>query len=223
MTSSKIKIIACFCMLLDHIGAILYPDLIILRIIGRIAFPLFAFLIVEGYFHTKNINKYLIRLGIFALISEIPFDRAFKGAWLEFSYQNVFFTLFIGLFAIYVYDKTKSKNNTLAVIYLIGFMILSIFIQSDYDVFGILTIFGLYKFRKQGTLVASWLFIVNGAMVLLATNYYGQFTLQSMTQIFAVGSLPIILLYNGKKGFNIKYLFYLFYPAHLLFLWYLAK
>lgn len=219
MTSSNLKVIACLSMLIDHIGAILFPNILVFRILGRIAFPIFAFLIVEGYFHTKNVQKYLFRLGIFALISEIPFDRAFNGAWLELGSQNVFFTLFIGLITIYVYDHLNEKYNTLGVVFIICLTILSEFIRSDYGAFGILMIFIFYKNKDNKGQQALWLFIINGLMAVLSSMVVNTISLRSIIQIFALLSLPIIFIYNGKKGLRLKYFFYLFYPLHLIILY----
>lgn len=215
MTSSNLKIIACISMLIDHIGAILFPNILIFRIIGRIAFPIFAFLIVEGYYHTKNINNYLLRLGVFSLISEIPFDRAFNNSWLEYSSQNVFFTLFIGLVAIALHDKYKDNNKVLSAISIIALAILNEIIRADYGVFGVLIIFSFYKFRGQKKYIILWLFLIN-AMVALVVSYISKFTLKSSIQFFELLSLPIIFNYNGKKGLKLKYVFYFFYPVHLI-------
>ncbi|NLC03985.1 MAG: TraX protein, partial [Tissierellia bacterium] len=91
-----LKIIALISMVIDHYGAIFQSGIDIYRIIGRLAFPIYAFLLVEGYTHTRDVKKYGRRLLIFALVSELPFDLAFYGK-LSFTHQNIFFTLFIGL------------------------------------------------------------------------------------------------------------------------------
>lgn len=95
-------------------GYVLFPDLILLRIIGRLSFPIFMFLIEEGYIHTRSVNRYMIRLGVFAILSEIPFDLAFHGELLEFQNQNIFFTLLLGLVAIKIYDQFKERSILLA-------------------------------------------------------------------------------------------------------------
>ena len=97
LTSNQLKIIALVAMTCDHVGKELLPQCQILQIIGRLAFPIFAYTLVEGFMHTHDVKKYLMRLGILALLSEIPFDLAFNGTILEFGHQNVFFTLFLGI------------------------------------------------------------------------------------------------------------------------------
>ena len=91
-----LKMIAIISMLTDHVGCILFPDELIFRAIGRIAFPIFCFLVVEGFFHTRNTWNYLMRLCIFAILSEIPFDLAFFGKVFYLQKQNVFMTLALG-------------------------------------------------------------------------------------------------------------------------------
>ena len=123
MSAFLIKIIASICMLIDHTGAVFPVSTpFILRLIGRIAFPIYAYMIAQGCKHTKNINKYLLRLGIFALISEIPFDIAFKRYTMDgvlnlninfFAETNVFYTLFLGAACIAIYERVKTKKRPL--------------------------------------------------------------------------------------------------------------
>jgi hypothetical protein len=98
MNSAQLKILACLCMLIDHIGAVLYPDMRILRIIGRLAFPIFVFLIAEGYRRTKDLSDYMGRLMVFALISQLAFNAAFLGSATkpDSLNLNVLFTLIMG-------------------------------------------------------------------------------------------------------------------------------
>jgi len=116
MTAFVLKIIASICMLIDHTGAI-FPTPEIFRLIGRIVFPIYAYMIAQGCKHTKNINKYLFRLGVFAIISEIPFDLAFYRYFGNpfgvnyFSETNVFYTLFLGAACIAVYERLKTKQR----------------------------------------------------------------------------------------------------------------
>lgn len=207
ISSFVLKKIAITSMLIDHVGAVFFPQYIVFRIIGRLAFPIFCFLLMQGYFHTKNIYKYGFRLFIFSLISEIPFDLAFNNSIFYKESQNVFFTLLIGLIVIYFCEKQKSMVSKL-MICAIG-MVVAIFLNTDYSLYGILLIFIFYIFRKNkiyysfGTIIANIMAIGN-------------------IQMFSVFSLIPILLYNGKKGFgSLKYIFYIFYPLHLLILYFL--
>ena len=208
MSSFHLKMVAIITMLIDHIGSVVFPEFIILRIIGRLAFPLFAFLITEGYRHTSNFSKYLIRLSIFALISQYPF-------WLAFGFDsrlNIFFTLTFGLLAIYLSEKYE---NILPVIILALFADV---ISTDYGAFGILLIYLIHIFRDDFnkmfgyiSLLYAGFFLVGGLMVETNAVYY-------YLQIFALSSFLFIKLYDGRQGPKLKYFFYLFYPVHLLIL-----
>ena len=98
-------------MIIDHTGAVLFPGELMFRYIGRISFPIFCFLLTEGFFHTKDVRKYMLRLGIFAVVSEIPYDLAFRGTVLEFEHQNVFFTLFMGVVMMYALEKSGERSE----------------------------------------------------------------------------------------------------------------
>ncbi len=218
MTSSDLKIVACITMVLDHIGVLLFPEFIILRIIGRVSFPIFCFLLVEGYFHTSNIKKYLIRLALFALISEIPFDLAFTNTLFYLKHQNVFFTLFFGMLSIHLYDNYK-KNNPFSFIYILLFIVINYFFYSDYGAIGIIMIFGFYLLRGKFvrlTLFVMTLVIVTFFWQLLSAKYMLSSVL---VQLFQIGSLPLIYFYTGSRGLKIKKFFYGFYPIHLLILY----
>ena len=236
MSSFTLKMIAIITMLIDHIGAIFIPEntllYVIFRGIGRLAFPIFVFLIVEGFYHTSNIKRYLARLGIFALLSEIPFDIAFydsnypganlvteisKGAYAAvltrmMQYQNVFFTLFLGLLLITLINRTEKKfskqtiySSMIIAALTLAFCLLALFLRTDYNFAGILLIAAFYLFRGNKALLTVSLLIVFGGI------YGGISILAALSMIF-------ISLYNGKKGKDIKYFFYIFYPAHLLIL-----
>lgn len=111
ITSNALKIFACACMLCDHVGLVLVDNNSVMRAIGRVAFPIFVFLLVEGYRHTSNVKKYILRLFVFAIISEVPFDLAFTGNVFDLRYQNVFFTLTAGLIVIYLLDIVLKEMN----------------------------------------------------------------------------------------------------------------
>jgi uncharacterized membrane protein len=137
-------------MLIDHIGFVLFPQYLFLRVIGRIAFPIFAYLITEGYIHTHSIKKYSIRLFIFALVSQAPYMLAFHGTYL-----NIFFTLFIGLMALYATDYEFSKNqllnNILKAIVVSAIVISSYIFCAEYGIYGVLTILAFKLFKNNFT------------------------------------------------------------------------
>lgn len=246
MSTFVLKIIAVATMLIDHIAAVFFtygsPIWIICRSIGRLSFPIFAFLIAEGFHHTSNIKKYLTRLGIFALISEIPFDMAFyhdhygsdfikdfklalsgsdiaqSDAFIKnlLSHQNIFFTLFLGLLAMYLmgmvekkYSKQALAMNVLNALITLGFCVFAVILRADYDMIGILIIVAFYLFRGNKLLITISLLIACGP---LFAN--GNITIQ----IFAALAMIPIAFYNGEKGKSFKYFFYAFYPVHLVLL-----
>lgn len=222
MSTFALKLVAIICMLIDHIGAVFMEGTSLynpMRVIGRIAFPLFAFLIVEGYYHTRDVKKYMLRLGIFALISEIPFDLAFNHKLFYWSYQNIFFTLFIGLVVIYFLEEARKKYPVNSSTYtlveagaILGGCILSIAIFSDYNILGILTILVFYIFRGKLPMIFIGLVALHGLLL-------GNLGIQTA----AVLSVVFIVLYNGKKGPSLKYFFYAFYPVHLIIIYCIDK
>lgn len=204
LNSFQLKCIAIITMLIDHIGAVLLPEYIILRYIGRISFPIFCFLLTEGFFHTKNVRKYILRLGFFALLSEIPYDLAFMNSVMDFRRQNVFFTLFIGM--VMMYAVTRTNNLTEKTLYLVLAMWAAQMVRGDYGYKGILLIATYFFFREYKVLKlllgSVWNLMWNGSI-----QAYG-----------ALASIPL-LLYSGEKGRSMKFLFYIFYPIHLLILY----
>lgn len=209
ISGGTLKLIAIITMAIDHIGATLFPSMILFRIIGRIAFPIFCFLLVEGFVHTRSRKKYAIRLGAFALLSEVPFDLAFSNVLIDQYSQNVFFTLLIGFLLLMFFERYKEKEG-LCVIAAIIAIYLADLLRTDYGGSGIILIVFLYLTRNKLPRVC-------GSVFLFANIIMG--SLES----FAIFSLIPISFYNGKKGIGIKYLFYLFYPTHLLLLYYLAN
>lgn len=220
LSGSTLKLLAIIIMLIDHIGvAIVYRGYLlthapivkdtsayqvyllyqVLRFIGRSAFPIFCFLLVEGFLHTSNRQKYALRLLLFAFLSELPFDLALNDSVWDISSQNVYFTLFIGLCVIWIMDYLRDKALLLPFVMLLG-MGLAYLLKTDYSYWGVLLIGTLYIFRNQR----------------------GLQTLAGCVCLFweAPACLAFIPLnmYNGKRGIPLKYFFYLFYPVHLLLL-----
>lgn len=244
LSRDKIKIIALLSMLLDHIGAfIIYPMYVnacmvngvemmgelvpnnariiyliymVCRIIGRLAFPIFSFMIVEGFLHTHNLRKYLCRLFLFAIISEIPYDLANTGTVLEISKQNVLWTFIIAIIMMWTLERIRTKIESNVKYILLTIIVISISalfaIFSDGGIGGILLIASMYLFHKKKT--CYWIGCVLSLCVM---------SLQFMwIQLFAAVALILLEVYNGKKGKDYKYLFYIFYPAHLLILWFVS-
>ncbi len=236
--ASVLKWIAVLTMLIDHIGASsllyllhgtkegsLYRIYDILRDIGRIAFPIYIFLLIEGIEHTRSKAKYLLRLGIFALLSEVPFDLAFFRKPFHWENQNVFFTLLIGMLVICAIKSFEKELDTLrkgagknmsprtfgiyrfilyTMLIVLGCCVAAL-LCTDYSFVGVLAICVAYLFRRNPLEAAALC-----CLTLL---------LSSPREFFALGSLIPISLYNGKRGRQPKYFFYAFYPVHLFLLW----
>ena len=194
-------------------NGVLYYTYSIMRMIGRLGFPIFCFLLVEGFQRTHDVKKYALRLGMFALISEIPFDLCFNGKVLEFGYQNVFFTLFLGLLTMVAFDwiakKEWAANESLNKVVKVIFSAAALgvgagvahFLKTDYAAKGVLCIMVLYLFRKK----KPWQ-IAAGCIAFL-------------WEVTAPLAFIPIGFYNGERGLKMKYFFYAFYPVHLLLIW----
>ncbi|MGE5329663.1 MAG: TraX family protein [Deltaproteobacteria bacterium] len=207
MSSFVIKVMACVFMLIDHVGFMFFPNEAILKTIGRLAFPLFAWQVSVGCKHTSNIKNYIARLCIFALISQIPFMLAVTPNKL-----NIFFTLVFGACCIYIYLKLNNKFISLFAI--LPIIIASEFLKCDYGAYGVVTIFLFYIFFDKKAFVWVSQFVV--------TVIYSLAGLVPI-QIYSLIALGPISLYNGRKGPQAKYVFYIFYPAHLLVLYFIKR
>lgn len=219
MNSFYLKIIAIILMLIDHLSVILPQEIgMICKIIGRLAFPIFAFLLVEGYFYTKNIKKYISRLVIFGAISQIPYIFYFHNGYL-----NIFFTLATGLVTMYISDykfhNKKDTNTEIQVILIVGIMILAEILHIEYGIYGIMTIliFKLLKDDFKGIVRGQAL--INGVYCLMA--FITSVNWLVLSQGLAVLALPIIKKYNNEKGKSLKYFFYVFYPLHITILYFI--
>ena len=193
-------------MFLDHYHYIVGGSEI-LNVIGRIAFPIFAFTLNEGYVHTRSLKKYLLRLFIFAVSIQMPS--------ILFGYDypmNIFFTLFLGLLSIYIFNL--KKMNVILKIILIGFILFfSQKFKLDYGIYGILVIINFNIFRNNKFKILMNFLVLNIYNVIFSKV----FDLPD-TQLFSLISLVFIFMYNGEKGRSMKYFFYLFYPIHFFIL-----
>lgn len=209
LTSFHLRMIAMLTMFCDHGGRILFPDQMIFICIGRISFPIYCFLLVEGFYHTKSRMKYGMRLFTLGMISELPYNLVLYGNLFFPERQNIFFTLFIGLLLMTVLERTVRGEVQWGCIG--AAMGIAWLFRVSYSYWGILHIVFFYYFRnslvkKTGATIA---------LSLLNSN---------PIQYFASFAMIPINLYNGKPGSKKFQLgFYIFYPAHLLLLFILSK
>ena len=231
INSNMLKILAMFFMLLDHMWATIVPGNQWMTMLGRLAFPIFAFLIVEGYVHTSDVKKYMKRLLLFGLISEIPFNLIMTGSIIFPFHQNVMFTLLLGLLCIRALDQYKQnrswKTRGLTILKIFLFLLIGTIGFVDYGATGILTIIAFYLFRnfrfawigQLVSLVLLFIIYFKGQSIIIplfGTEYF--FPIQG----FGVLALIPIWLYNGERGKKSKalqYGFYAFYPVHMLVLY----
>lgn len=237
ISGSTLKLIAIVTMLIDHVGAVVLIRMLLAgmkqssaidqdlwsiyrlsRDIGRIAFPIFCFLLVEGFERTRDRGRYALRLGIFALVSEIPFNLAITGKMLDFGYQNVYFTLLIGLLTMMLVNRVSDLKKPerdgwmwdvawagFGTIIKLGLVAAGVWVaeclHTDYGALGILCIMVLFLFRSNTKVQA-----LAGACAFL-------WEIPAPLAFIPVG------WYNGTRGLKLKYVFYLFYPIHLLVLY----
>lgn len=203
-SSFHLRVIALITMIIDHIGTVFFPGVAIYKIIGRVSFPIFAFLIVEGSIYTSNIKAYMNRLLLFAVISEIPYNLAFRRSFIYTGSTNVLFTLYGALLMIHFIKQYQEGVKTWFQLFLVPFGIQ--IIGGDYSVYGILTVLIFYSFRgnyKKITIAISILFSV----------------LMGGLQVYGILALGILYFYNGSKGRKMGSLFYWAYPAHLIIIY----
>lgn len=202
-----LKIIAIVSMVIDHIGYVFFSSQSAFRAIGRISFPIFCFLIVEGFFYTRNHLNYLIRLAIFAILSEIPFDLAFRHTLFDWQHQNVFITLSLGLISIFCIEEMNKYRRFIFPLFLTWAA--AYFAHCDYGLGGVLLICMFYTTKNSpGTR------LILCALILYV--FFGTF------ELYGLFALIPIALYNGEHGPNAKMIFYWFYPLHLLILFTLS-
>lgn len=228
MTSFALKSIAVFAMVLDHIGFYLHGDILwkIFRTAGRISMPIFAFFIAEGFCKTASKGRYASRLLVFAFISEIPFDMYFFRSYVYTGAQNIFFTLFLSLIAIWAWDIVLKKTGCFiwASIPVFVLCCAACILKTDYDWQCIVLCLAFYVFPQTKKKNAVCHFLAADLPVLYdicaANTFFNRISL-----IRGAAVLPL-MAYNGKKT-NIKskaavcaakWFFYLFYPIHLLIL-----
>ena len=227
-SGTALKTIACITMLVDHIGAscieagLLLPELErgevsggawdqlslfqldrVLRFTGRLAFPIFCFLLVEGFLHTHDVKRYVERLFLFGLLSEVPFDMAFFRTPFHWGNQNVYWTLALGVLAMALMQKFQDAEGNIAWkgrLAALGCVILAQLLQTDYGAIGVALIVALYLTRNN----RKYQCIIGAVMMLF--------------ELTAPLAFVLIWFYNGQRGRCpqwVKWAFYGFYPVHL--------
>ncbi len=233
ISSSGLHLLAMVLMLCDHLWATVIPGNNWLTCVGRLAFPIFAFLLVEGYFHTRNLKKYALRLLLFALLSEIPFNLMYISAPVYPFHQNVIWTLLIGLWLIHMNEKAAKREGLwIRLLTAAGTLVLGVILGTlsfcDYGAAGVLTILLFYFFRGHSlwchAAQLAGMYWLNFEMMkgLSYELVIGNRTLFFPQQGFALLALLPIWLYRGRKGYSSRWfqlLCYGFYPAHMLLLW----
>ena len=234
LSGTALKRIACLSMLLDHIGASLLENGLfkqesfwpggvqlddVLRLAGRLAFPIFAFQIAEGCIRTHDRRRYALRLLLFAVLTEVPFDLAFSGRPLDPSYQNVLWTLLAGALVCWAADwaqRTPAALHLLAATaaFAGAFWLLEV-CHTDYGGWGMALIL-LFHLSRGNRLIQ-----LAGLAVFCVASVGGV-----SIELYALVSLAFIWLYDGRRGYcsrPIQWLCYAFYPVHLLLLWLSAR
>lgn len=245
MSSNLLKLIACITMLADHTGYLMmangigdYDTALFLRLVGRISFPIFAFLIAEGFKHTKNAVFYTARLFIAGIISEIPYNICFRGELIYRGSLNVMFTFAIALVMLIFTDMCiKSSKKELRFLFILPLFATCYFADSlavDYGYFAILLVFLFYitdsnAISRKIMLIPVLLLFASRELILSFADGVSATQWQRL-QLFSFLSFIPLVLYNGKGGSSGKtksarkmkqYLFYLFYPAHLIVLYFI--
>lgn len=222
LSQEGLKIIACITMLLDHIGAVLVPSMG-LRVIGRISFPIFCFLLAEGTHYTRNRKEYGRRLLFGVLLSEIPFDLLFFGR-ITWEHQSVMVTLLLGF--LYTMAMTNLPEMGHRLLLLIPFAFLGELLRCDYGGWGVATV-GLFVITRNvpnrrlcqalGLVLLGWM--IGGRAVVIGS-------LSIPRQAFCAVAMVPICLYGGQKKTDwvwARRMFYVFYPAHLLVLYLIGR
>ena len=234
LSAAALHILAMALMLMDHLWATLLPAQEWLTCAGRVAFPIFAFMAVEGYFHTHDLKKYTLRLLLFALLSEVPFDLMYGGTWFYPVHQNVIWTLLLGILGIHLMETVRKKQKTglyllVSALVVVAGAVLGTLGMVDYYGAGVLTVFIFYFFHGHGR---KWWCLLGQLAALYWVNVELLGGLMYPIQLFgmdfelcqqglALLALVPIWLYRGRQGYHSKpfqYACYAFYPVHMLLL-----
>ncbi len=224
LTGNKLKLIAILSMTLDHVICVLYPNyptdwwIIALHILGRVAAPIFWFMVSEGYHYTRNVKKYLLRLFVFAVIGHFAYNFAFGIPFIPFktSYFNqtsVIWPLFLGVLGLVVVNSEELKQwqKTLLV-----FLLAALAFPSDWSSPAFLVVLYMGQnrdnFKKQMAMMLLWIAVYATIYVIFINPLYG------IIQMGVALTIPLLKNYNGQRGSfkGMKYFFYIYYPFHLV-------
>ena len=225
LTNNQLKIIAMVSMLLDHVGLLFFPNVAIFRILGRIAFPIFAYMIAEGCRYTKNRTKYLGMIAAMAIVFQVVYFVAMKSL-----YQGILVTFSLAIIVIYSIDGILHAKKIWGRLVAIGALILvAVFVfvlpillsntdfDIDYGAWGILLPVVVYLMPSHPWKVGT------ASLILLLRAVYYTVVVPVPLQWWSLLTIPLFALYNGERGrAKMKYVFYIFYPAHLVILYGIA-
>lgn len=227
LNSLHLKLLAVVTMLIDHMGFTLFPHAVWMRAVGRLAFPIFCFLIAEGCAHTRDKKRYAGRLLLFAVLSELPFNLMCSGQWLSWNYQNVLWTLLIGALVCWAMDWARTRpemwqrlpaDAAIAVGFLLGQVC-----NTDYGGWGMLLVAAFYCARRCPYPQMAKMAIQAIGLVFFSIGVMGG---RVTIELWSLTALVPIWMYNGERGFSnktLQYGFYAFYPVHILILSVLAR
>ena len=239
LSGSTIKIIAVITMCIDHFGQVVLKNGVVMNapykffndaqfsallsvvdlchMLGRVAFPLFCYLLVEGFIHTHNLRRYILNLGLFAIVSEPIYDLTFYGSVFSSEGQNVLFTLLIGILTLTCIRKLND-NIWVAIFFTFISGSVAYILRLDGWYYGAIMITVMYMFRRHKFMK----YLLTAVVMYFCELDYSLKGLLDPYFWMALLSLFIMVLYNGQRGMKIKYFFYIFYPGHLLFLYVLT-
>ena len=220
LTGNQLKIIALIAMTFDHLGVQIFTDNIIFRVIGRIAMPIFAYMISEGCRYTKNRLKYFCTVALVALVCQLVYFFAMGSL-----YQCIFVTFLFSIAIIYAFDGLKKRKDLFSGIFFCILLVFAFFMTEvlpsfipetdyriDYGFFGVILPVLIFIFNKREQKL-----LMTFIGLCLLSSYYGGIQWVSLL------SVVLLALYNGKRGeANLKYLFYIYYPLHLLVIYFLS-
>ena len=217
MSSFMLRLLALLCMAVDHAGLALFPNIGAFRCVGRLAFPLYCFLLAQGFTHTRSLRSYARRLLLFAILSEIPFDLLIFGRIACGVEQNVLFSLLLGLLSLYG-TRTLKKQPLLAAAYAFILCMIAMIARVSFGWLSIALCLCFYYLRSSRARMALCAGLIL-SLYTLSLQLSGVALSWVLVSLCSLAAIPFILLYNGKRGLcapALTFLFYAAYPLHLL-------